>query len=152
MFRVVCNQYDKSYEDLQPNNNASTYQKQSQHLAFQIFKSLMRLNAEFMWFCDCKNPIPCILKKNPNFFYHQLRDFASGIILYTSKESFHGVISLFSVKNSQALNEFKLKLRIWETFTVHPPCIVETYSFKFLPFRYVCFPSIYLIMVKFSVG
>ena len=44
-FPVVCNQYDKSYEDLQPNNNASTYHKQ-QYSAFQIFKTLMRLNAE----------------------------------------------------------------------------------------------------------
>ena len=35
-FRVVCNQYDKSYEDLQPNNNASIHQKQEQHLAFKF--------------------------------------------------------------------------------------------------------------------
>ena len=42
---MVCNQYDKSYEDLQPNNNASTYHKQ-QYSAFQIFKTLMRLIAE----------------------------------------------------------------------------------------------------------
>ena len=57
-----------------------------------------------------------------------------------------------SVKNSQAVNEFELKLRIWETFTVHPLCIIETCSFKFLTFRYVYFPSIYLIVVKFSIG
>ena len=36
MFRVVCKQYAKSYEDLQPNNNASIHQKQEQHVAFQI--------------------------------------------------------------------------------------------------------------------
>ena len=36
-FRMVYNQYEKSYKDLQPNNNASIHQKQERHLAFQIF-------------------------------------------------------------------------------------------------------------------
>ena len=36
MFRMVCKQYAKSYEDLQPSNNASIHQKQEQHVAFQI--------------------------------------------------------------------------------------------------------------------
>ena len=68
----------------------------------------MRLNSEFMWFCNYRNPILCDLRRNPNCFYHQLNHFASGITMYTSKETFGNLP--FSVKNSQALNEFELKL------------------------------------------
>ena len=54
--------------------------------------------SELIWSCYYRNPISCDLKRNPNCFYHQLNHFASGLILYTSMEAFHGVNFLLRSK------------------------------------------------------
>ena len=58
----------------------------------------MRLNPDFMWFCDYRSPILCELIRNPNCFYHQLNNLASGIIMYTLKETSHRITSLLRSK------------------------------------------------------
>ena len=81
----------------------------------------MCLNPDFMWFCDYGSPILCDLIRNPNYFYPQLNHFASGIIMYTLKETFHRIPSLLRPKI--VINEFELKLKnlgnIQGTFKLH---------------------------------
>ena len=105
-------------------------------LLFIKSNSNMRINPDFMWFCDYRSPILCDLRRNPNCFYHQLNHFASGIIMYTLKETFHRITSLLWSKI--VINEFELKLKnlgnIQGTFKVHSRYIVETCYFKFLDF------------------
>ena len=105
-------------------------------LLFIKSNSNMRINPDFMWFCDYRSPILCDLRRNPNCFYHQLNHFASGIIMYTLKETFHRITSLLRPKI--VINEFELKLKnlgnIQGTFKVHSRYIVETCYFKFLDF------------------
>ena len=49
--RVVYNEYNKSYGELhQLNNNVSIHQRHLQYMALEVFKSLMHLNPEFMWY------------------------------------------------------------------------------------------------------
>ena len=88
---------------------------------FKFFNLVMHLNSEFMWFCDYRNPILCDLRRNPNCFYHQLNHFASGIIMYTLKETFHRITSL--LRSKIVINEFELKLKnlgnIQGTFTIN---------------------------------
>ena len=108
---MVCKKYDKSYEDIQPSNNASIHQKNTNISLFKFFKFLMRLNPEFLWFCDYKNPILCDLKKESKLFLPSAKSFCyrynyvdfKGNISYSNLPSW--------IKNSQALNEFELKLK-----------------------------------------
>ena len=56
--QVVYNEYNKSCEELlQLNNNVFIYQRHLQYLALEVFKSLMHLNPEFMWYYFNENPI-----------------------------------------------------------------------------------------------
>ena len=81
-----------------------------------------------MWFCDYRIPILCDLRRNPNCFYHRLNHFASGIIVYTLKETFHRITAL--LRSKIITNEFEFKLKnlgnIQGTFTMN--------RFKFLDF------------------
>ena len=67
-------------------------------MSVEILKSLMHLNSGFMCSCYYRNSILYDIKRNPNCFYHQPNYFPSGLILYISKEAFHGVISLLRSK------------------------------------------------------
>ena len=81
----------------------------------------MRLNPDFMWFCDYRGPILCDLRRNPNCFYLQLNNFTSDIIVYTLKETSHRITSLLWSKT--VINKFELKLNnlgnIQGTFTMN---------------------------------
>ena len=72
------NEYNESYKDLQPNKNDLIHQRHQQCLDFEIFESLMHVNLELMWSCNCRNPIPCDLRKESKLFLPQLNHFASG--------------------------------------------------------------------------
>ena len=48
--RVVYDDFNSTFEEfLASHNDISIHQKYLKHLAFQIYKSLMNLNREFMW-------------------------------------------------------------------------------------------------------
>ena len=80
----------------------------------------MRLNPDLMWFCGYRSPILCDLRNNPNCFY-QLNHFASGIIMYTLKETLNRITSL--LRSKIVISEFELRLNnlgnIQGTFTVN---------------------------------
>ena len=110
--RVVYNEYNKSYRELlQLNNNVSIHQRHLQYLALEVFKSLMHLNPEFMWSYFNENPIPYDLRKGIKVFLPQFKSFRfdlnsirfRGSILWNNLPS--------SIKNSQTINEFKVKLK-----------------------------------------
>ena len=87
-----------------------------------------------MWFCNYRSPILFDLRRNPNCLNHWLNHFASGIIMYTLKETFHGTTAL--LRSKIVTNEFELKLKnlgnIQGTFTMN--------RFKFLDFSLRIFP------------
>ena len=110
--RVVYDEYNKLYvEPLQLNNNVSIHQTHLQYLALEVFKSLMHLNPEFMWSYFNENPIPCDLRNRIKVFLPPVKLFRFGLnsihfrgsILWNSLPS--------SIKNSQTINAFKVKLK-----------------------------------------
>ena len=76
LLKVVCNEYNKSYEELlQLNNNVSIHQIHLQYLALEVFKSLMHLNPEFTWSYFNDNPIPYDLRKGTKVFLPPVKSF-----------------------------------------------------------------------------
>ena len=56
--QIVYNNYDKSYQDLfYFSSDISIHQKHLQLLAIEVYKSLMNINAGFMWKFSNKNPL-----------------------------------------------------------------------------------------------
>ena len=109
--RVVYNEYNKSYgELLQLNNNVSFHQRHLQYLALEVFKSLMHLNPEFMWSYFHENPMPYDLRKGINVFPEPVQSFRFGLnsIHFRGSILWNNLPS--SIKNSQTINEFKIKL------------------------------------------
>ena len=120
-FRVVYNQYNKSSgELLQLNNNVSIHLRHLQYLVFKVFKSFMHLNSEFMWFYLNDSPIPCDLRKGIKVFLPPVKLFRSGL----TSTHFRGTVLWnnlpSSIKNSQTINEFKVKLKNLEN--IHCTC------------------------------
>ena len=77
--RVVYNEFNKSYgELLQFNNNVSIHQRHLQYLALEVFKSLMHLNPEFMWFYFNEIPIPYDLRKGIKVILPPVKSFRFG--------------------------------------------------------------------------
>ena len=97
--QVVCNEYNKSYEELlQLNNNVSVHQRHLHYLALEVFKSLMHLNPEFMWSYINENPIPYDLRKGTKVFLRPVKSFVLAFILYISEEVCYGIIFLHQLK------------------------------------------------------
>ena len=109
--RVVYNEYNKSYgELLQLNNNVSIHQRHLQYLPLEVFKSFMHLNPEFMWSYFNENPIPYDLRKGIKVFLPPVKSFHFGLnsIHFRGSTLWNNLPS--SIKNSQTINEFKVKL------------------------------------------
>ena len=110
--QVVYNEYNKSYGELpQLNNNVSLHQRHLQYLALEVFKSLMHLNPEFMWSYFNENPIPYDLRKGIKVFLPPVKSFRFGLnsIHFRGSILWNNLPS--SIKNSQTINEFKVKLK-----------------------------------------
>ena len=110
--QVVYNEYNKSYQELlQLNNIVSTHQRHLQYLALEVFKSLMHLNPEFMWSYFNEKPITYDLRKGTKVFLPPVKSFRLGL----NSVHFRGSILWnnlpSSIKNSQTINEFKVKLK-----------------------------------------
>ena len=76
---MVYKKYNKFYEKLlQLNNNVSVHQRHLHHLAFEVFKSLIHLNPEFMWSYFNENPIPHDLRKRTKAFLPPVKSFHFG--------------------------------------------------------------------------
>ena len=125
-FRVVYNQYNKSSAELlQLNNNVSIHQRHLQYLALEVSKSFMHLNPKFMWSYLNDNPIPCDLRNGIKVFLPLVKSFRSGL----NSTHFRGSILWnnlpSSIKNSQTINEFKVKLK--KLGNIHCTCGV-TYA------------------------
>ena len=119
--RVVYNEYNKSYgELLQINNNVSIHQRHLQYLALEVFKSLMHLNPEFMWSYFNENPIPYDLRKGIKVFLPPVKSFRFGLnsIQFRGSSLWNNLPS--SIKNSQTINEFKVKLK--NLVNIHCTC------------------------------
>ena len=62
--QMVYSECNKSYEELlQLNSNVSTHQRYLHYLAFEVFKSLMHINPEFMWSYFNENTVLYDLRK-----------------------------------------------------------------------------------------
>ena len=110
--RMVCNEYNKPYgELLQLNNKVSIHQRHLQYLALEVFKSLMHLNPEIMWSYFNENPIPYDLRKGIKVFQSSVKSFRFGLnsIHFRGSILWNNLPS--SIKNSQTINEFKVKLK-----------------------------------------
>ena len=56
--QIVYDNYDKSYHDLLNfSNDVSIHQRHLRFLPFEVYKSLMNINPEFMWEFFNKNPV-----------------------------------------------------------------------------------------------
>ena len=110
--QVVYNEYNKSYQELlQLNNIVSIHERHLQYLALKVFKSLMHLNPEFMWSYFNEKPITYDLRKRTKVLLPPVKSFRLGL----NSAHFRGSILWnnlsSSIKNSQTINEFKVKLK-----------------------------------------
>ena len=82
-----------------------------------------------MWSSFNENPIPYDLRKEIKVFLLPVKSFRLGL----NSTHFRGNIPWnnlpSSIKNNQIINEFKVKLKIWEIFTVDVMCVVETFLY-----------------------
>ena len=109
---MVYNEYNKSYgELLRLNNNVSTHQRYLQYLALEVCKSLMHLNPKFMWFYFNENPIPYDLREGSKVFLSPVKSLRFGLnsIHFRGSILWNNLPS--SIKNSETINEFKVKLK-----------------------------------------
>ena len=109
---MVYNEYNKSYQELlQFNNMVSIRQKHLQYLALEVFKSLMHLNPEFMWFYFNEKPNTYDLRKGTKVFPPPVKSFRLGLnsLYFRGSILWNNLPS--SIKNSQTINEFKVKLK-----------------------------------------
>ena len=61
--KTVYNSYDQTYEEiLTMSNDTSIHQKHLQFLAIEVFKSIMKLNPQFMWSFFNINHVPYSLR------------------------------------------------------------------------------------------
>ena len=108
--QVVYNEYTKSYEELpQLNNNMSIHQKHLQYFALEVFKSLMHLNPEFMWYYFNENPILYDLIKGTNVFLPPVKSFRLGLDSIHFRGSILWKNLPSSIKSNQTINKFKAK-------------------------------------------
>ena len=110
--QVVYNECNKSYQELlQLNNTVSIHQRHLQYLALEVFKSLMHLNPEFMWSYFNEKPITYDIRKGTKVFLPPVKSFRLGL----NSVHFRGSILWnnlpSSIKNSQTIYEFKVKLK-----------------------------------------
>ena len=78
--KVVCNEYDKSYEELlEMNKSASIYQRHLQFLAIEVCKSLMHLKPGFMWSYFSEKPLPYNLRNGNNLQLPHVKSYRFGI-------------------------------------------------------------------------
>ena len=129
--RVVYNEYNKSHgELLQLNNNVSIHQRHLQYLALEVFKSLMYLNPEFMCSCFNKNPIPFDLRKEIKVFLLPVKSFRFGFNFIHFRGSILWNNLPSPIKNSQTINEFKVKLKnLGNIHCTCSVCLVETFLY-----------------------
>ena len=155
--QVVYNEYNKSYEELpQLNNNMSIHQKHLQYFALEVFKSLMHLNPEFMWYYFNENPILYDLIKGTNVFLPPVKSFRLGLDSIHFRGSILWKNLPSSIKSNQTINKFKAK---WKSLgNIQCTCVAcrwdvffQIFGFQiFNFFCYVNFASIYLFIVKFQ--
>ena len=118
-FKVVYNEYDKSYEELlEMNKSTSIHQGHLQFLAIEVYKSLIHLNPEFMWSYFSEKPLPDYLRNGNSLQSQHAELYRFGINSLRFRGSRLWNNLPFSVKNSETLTEFKNKLNI------HCTCIV----------------------------
>ena len=89
----------------------SVCQRHLQYLVLEVFKSLMLLNPEFMWFYFNENPIPYDLKRGTKVFLPPVTSFHLGLNSVHFKGSMLWNNLPLSIKNSQTINEFEAKLK-----------------------------------------
>ena len=106
-------------------NDVSIHQKHLRFLAIEVYKSFININPEFMWKFFNKNPVQYNFGKGDIVYvspatstYHCINSLAfQGRLLWNSLPS--------NVKQSQNLEEFKLKLR--NLGNIHRVlCLVDT--------------------------
>ena len=110
--QVVYNEYNKLCRELlQLNNNVSIHQRHLEYLALEVFKSLMHLNPEFLWSYFNENPILYDSRQGIKVFLPPVKSFRFGINFIHFRGSILWNNLLSSIKNSQTINEFKVKLK-----------------------------------------
>ena len=109
---VVCNNFTDSYDELLSiNNDISTHHKHLQYLAVEVYKTIVKINPEFMWTYFLKNSISYNLRKGDKVFLPPARSarYRISSVLFTGSLLWNKLPS--SVKNGETLNEFKYRLK-----------------------------------------
>ena len=156
--RMVYSECNKSYgEFVQLSNNMSIHQRHLQYLAFEVFKSLMHLNPEFMWSYFNENPIPYDLREGFKVFLPPVKSFRLGLnsIHFRGSILWNNLPS--SIENSQTVNEFKVKVKNFGN--IHCTCSVcrcDVFIFcnllRFLTFLLCTFPKYLFIYSKVLIA
>ena len=110
--QVIYNNFSDSYDTLLlMNNDISFHQKHLRYLTVEVYKTISEINPSFMWPYFRNNPIPYDLRKGSKVFLPPTRSPRYGInsLLFQGSLLWNNLPS--SVKNSETLNDFKLKLK-----------------------------------------
>ena len=115
--QIIYNDYQKSYDEvLDINKDVNIHQKHLRLLAFQVFKSIMHVNPEFMWSCFNANTIPDNLRNGNRLLLPPAKSVNFGI----NSSIFGGSLSWnnlpLNLKRCETINEFKLDLKRFEEF------------------------------------
>ena len=109
---MVYNGYKKSHRELlQLNNSVSIHQRHLQYLGLEGFKSLMDLNPEISGLTLMRTLFRLTYKKGIKVFLPPVKSFRFGpnSIHFRGSILWNNLPS--SIKNSQIINEFKVKLK-----------------------------------------
>ena len=103
-------------------NDVSIYQRHLRFLAIEVYKSLTNINLEFMWEFFNKNPVQYNLRKGDIVYLPPARSSRYGINSLAFLEGLLWNSLPSNVKQSNNLEEFKLKLK--NLGNIHCTCVV----------------------------
>ena len=110
--KIVYNSYDQTYEEiLTMSNVTSIHQKHLQFLAIEVFKSIMKLNPEFMWSFFNINHVPYSLRAGTLLALPPANTTRYGINSLRFRGSYLWNSLPSMVKNSSTLLQFKNNLK-----------------------------------------
>ena len=110
--RVVYKEYDKSYEELlRDHNTTSIHQNHVKFLATEIFKSINKLNPEFMWQYFSVSDTNYMLRSGSRLNIPQANSTKYGINSLVFRSAFLWNALPNSLKTCESLDAFKLEIK-----------------------------------------
>ena len=110
--RVVYNSYDKSLEELlQIDGGVTIHQRNLRTLLIEVYKSINKLNPEFMWNIFHIKDISYLLRKNTNLILPQTntKTYGTNAVLFKTCYIWNNFPN--HIKTASNLSEFKYKIK-----------------------------------------